>query len=322
MLELGVFPLQMRIHPPKHSAPAAASGKRGTVSGALGILRRLEWKVQHAVANTLIGEYRSIFRGRGMEFDQVVKYEFGDDIRDIDWNVTAKLGEPYRKKFVEERELTLLLVFEDSLPLQFGSGQRTKRAALLEIAGLLMLLAAQNRDQIGVIHAQPGSYKLFHPVRGHRAIMQTAAEFMARPAPALDDFRPVTAPWKFVTHAAPPHSVLVWLGDFPPQENPSGWLVTRQRYQTVGFRVDDPWEQALPAGRPLTAFDPASQELVVLDPTSRAHREGHAAWRTERDATFKRLFPSPLNRMVVTPDESSLDALARFFNAHMRLQTR
>src|SRR5215216_7459334 len=98
----------------------------------LALLRQLEWRVRHAVENVLSGEYRSAFRGRGMEFDQVVKYEFGDDVRDIDWNVTARLGEPYRKKFVEEREVTLLLVFEDSLSLQFGSGKRTKRDALFE----------------------------------------------------------------------------------------------------------------------------------------------------------------------------------------------
>jgi uncharacterized protein (DUF58 family) len=314
----------VRIAAPKHptSGDGAAARKRGTVASALGILRRLEWKVQHAVENTLIGEYRSIFRGRGMEFDQVVRYEFGDDIRDIDWNVTAKLGEPYRKKFVEERELTLILVFEDSLSLQFGSGRRTKRAALLEIAGLLMLLAAHNRDQVGIIHAQPGSYKLFHPVRGHRKIMQTAAEFLARPAPSMDDDRAVAPPWKFVSHAAPPHSVLVWLGDFPPQANPAGWAVTRQRYQPVGFRIDDPWERALPAAGPLTAYDPASQQVVLLDPQSRAHREGHATWREARDASFRRLFPSPLSRLAVMPDEPSLDALARFFHAHMRTKTR
>ena len=93
----------------------------------LALLRRLEWRVRHAVENVLSGEYRSAFRGRGMEFDQVVKYEFGDDVRDIDWNVTARLGEPFRKKFVEEREVTLLLVFEDSPSLLFGSGAQSKR---------------------------------------------------------------------------------------------------------------------------------------------------------------------------------------------------
>ncbi len=301
--------------------PPAAGGK-STVANALGMLRRLEWRVQHAVQNTLIGEYKSIFRGRGMEFDQVVHYEFGDDIRDIDWNVTAKLGEPYRKKFVEERELTLLLIFEDSLSLQFGSGRRTKREALMEIAGLLMLLASNNRDHIGIIHAQPGSCKLFHPVRGHRQIMQTAAEFLARPAPPLSDSRPLDVPWKFVSHAAPVHSILVWLGDFPPRASPDGWLVTRQRYQPIGIRVEDTWERSLPEGKPLAAYDPASNRLVVLDPSSHAHQQGHREWQAERDSTFKRLFPSAMDRLVVTPDESSIEALVRFFHGHMRAKTR
>src|SRR5471032_2530620 len=109
-------------------APVATASRPAT--SPLAILRQLEWRVRHAVENVLSGEYRSAFRGRGMEFDQVVKYTFGDDVRDIDWNVTARLGEPYRKKFIEEREVSLLLVFDDSVSLQFGSGAQSKREAL------------------------------------------------------------------------------------------------------------------------------------------------------------------------------------------------
>ena len=112
-------------------------GQTHSTSNALSVLRQLEWRVRHAVETVLSGEYRSTFRGRGMEFDQVVRYEFGDDVRDIDWNVTARLGEPYRKKFVEEREVTLMIVFEDTPTLQFGSGNESKREALLELAGLV-----------------------------------------------------------------------------------------------------------------------------------------------------------------------------------------
>src|SRR5476649_3059302 len=124
------------MNPP--AATAEADPAFSVQPSALALLRRLEWRVRHAVENVLSGEYRSAFRGRGMEFDQVVKYEFGDDIRDIDWNVTARLGEPYRKKFIEERELTVILVIEDSLSLQFGYGARTKREALFELAALVI----------------------------------------------------------------------------------------------------------------------------------------------------------------------------------------
>src|SRR5471030_3272384 len=107
--------------------PPPAEVTAGLPASLLAILRQLEWRVRHSVENVLSGEYRSTFRGRGMEFDQVVRYEFGDDVRDIDWNVTARLGEPYRKKFVEEREVTVLVVLEDSPTLCFGSEAESKR---------------------------------------------------------------------------------------------------------------------------------------------------------------------------------------------------
>ena len=118
-----------------------------TTVAPIALLRQLEWRVRHAVENVLSGEYRSAFRGRGMEFDQVVKYSFGDDVRDIDWNVTARLGEPYRKKFVEEREVTLMIVLEDTPSLQFGSGAQSKREALLELAAAV---TAKNRVRVAV----------------------------------------------------------------------------------------------------------------------------------------------------------------------------
>jgi len=104
--------------------PVPTPNPTSLVTSQLALLKQLEWRVRHAVENVLSGEYRSAFRGRGMEFDQVVKYTFGDDIRDIDWNVTARLGEPYRKKFIEEREVSLLLVFEDSVSLHLVLGPK------------------------------------------------------------------------------------------------------------------------------------------------------------------------------------------------------
>ncbi len=240
----------------------------------LALLRRLEWRVRHAVENILSGEYRSAFRGRGMEFDQVVKYTFGDDVRDIDWNVTARLGEPYRKKFVEEREVTLLVVFEDSPSLHFGSGAQSKREALMELAGLVMLLGAVNRDRVGFVHA------------------------------------------------APRHSILLWLGDFPPQEPPEGWSVLTRRYQTMGFRVDDPWELELPDTRVLTAYDPVAGRLVNLNAASPAQRAAHAEWAARRQDTFRTLFPDPLSRLTVRTDEERLEALVRFFHARMAAGNR
>ena len=287
------------------------------VTSQLALLKQLEWRVRHAVENVLSGEYRSAFRGRGMEFDQVVKYTFGDDIRDIDWNVTARLGEPYRKKFVEEREVSLLLVFEDSVSLQFGSGAQSKREALLELAGLVMMLGAVNRDRVGFLHASPAGYTLQEPVRGRGQILHAAATLLGQPTPSLETSATDFIPWRLLAKAAPRHSIVIWLGDFPPRVEPDGWSVLSRRYQTMGFRVDDPWERALPSDRVLTTYDPVAGRLITLDGTSSSQRAVHAEWVQQRDEAFRKLFPAPLSRLVVGTEEERLDALVRFFHARM-----
>ncbi|MCF3652225.1 DUF58 domain-containing protein [Synoicihabitans lomoniglobus] len=286
-------------------------------TSALALLRRLEWRVRHAVETVLSGEYRSAFRGRGMEFDQVVRYEFGDDVRDIDWNVTARLGEPYRKKFVEEREITFMVLFEDSPSLQFGSGAQSKREALLELAGLVMMLGAINRDRVGCIHATPDGYSFHEPMRGRGAIMHTAATLVGSTAPDVNEPRTVEMPWRLLAKAAPKHSILIWLGDFPPRQVPDGWSVMTRRYQPMGFRVDDPWERELPTGDRFAAYDPTSGQLITLD-GSRAERTAHEKWRAQREEQWTSLFPDPLSRLVVGTDESRLDALVRFFHTRLR----
>jgi uncharacterized protein (DUF58 family) len=296
--------------------PAATSTPESTATSPLALLRQLEWRVRHAVENVLSGEYRSAFRGRGMEFDQVVKYEFGDDVRDIDWNVTARLGEPYRKKFVEEREVTLLLVFEDSPSLHFGSGSQSKREALLELAGLVMLLGAVNRDRVGFVHASPAGNLFREPVRGRGQIMHAAATLLGRAAPSPMDEAP-DMPWRFLARAAPKHSVLIWLGDFPPRTQPEGWPVLQRRYQTMGFRVDDPWERSLPAGETFAAYDPTAGRLVTIE-GSAAERAAHATWQRQREEAWQALFPDAMSRLTVRTDENRLDALVRFFHARMK----
>ncbi|HTJ79431.1 MAG TPA: DUF58 domain-containing protein [Rariglobus sp.] len=303
-----------------------SSASSTTTPSPLALLRQLEWRVRHAVENVLSGEYRSAFRGRGMEFDQVVKYEFGDDVRDIDWNVTARLGEPYRKKFVEEREVTVMIVFEDTPSLQFGSGAQSKREALLELAGLVMMLGAVNRDRVGFVHATPTGYTLREPVRGRGQILHAAASLLGAPAPDISapnselsalNSQPSTIPWRLIARAAPKHSVLIWLGDFAARGPIEGWAVIKQRYQTMGFRVEDPWERALPDDDAFAAYDPISGRLVTLE-NSTAERAAHAQWRAERDSAWRDLFPDTLSRLSVGTDENRLDALVNFFHARMR----
>jgi hypothetical protein len=301
--------------------PFSSSVLQPGVEAPLALLRRLEWRVRHAVETVLSGEYRSAFRGRGMEFDQVVKYEFGDDVRDIDWNVTARLGDPYRKKFIEEREVALLIVFEDSPSLQFGSAALSKREALLELAGLVMLLGAVNRDRVGFVHATPDGNLFRQPVRGRGPILHAAATLLSRPAPELSApgsrlSTSANIPWRLLHRAMPKHTILVWLGDFPARPAPDGWPALQRRYNTMGFRMDDPWERALPAGETFTVYDPLAGRLVTLD-GSAAQRAAHTQWSAAREAAWSALFPDRRSRLVVTTEEDRFDALVKFFRARM-----
>jgi hypothetical protein len=157
--------------------------------------------------------------------------------------------------------------------------------------------------------------------------MHLAATLLARPAPDPTDGTP-EIPWRFLARAAPKHSVLIWLGDFPPVQRgersgaqPEGWPVLQRRYQTMGFRVDDPWEHALPAGERFAAYDPTTHRLVTLD-GSTAERAAHATWVREREAAWQALFPDLLSRLVVGTGQNRLDALVRFFHARMKMGRR
>lgn len=294
------------------STPAAPAAP----SAPLAALRRLEWRVRHAVETSLGGGYRSAFRGRGMEFDQVVKYEYGDDVRDIDWNVTARLGEPYRKKFIEEREVSVLLVVEDSPSLLFGSGPVSKREALLELAGLLLLLAGVNRDRVAVARLLPSGPELHPLVHGRGAVHHLAARLFSTPPP-LPSVGPAARVADFKLSAlsslVPRHTIVVWLGDHPARPTPEGWAAFARRHTLLGLRIDDPWDRAYPEpDRPLVACDPLTGEMVVLG-RGQAERAAHARWREARDASFASWFPDPFSRQTVGTDENRLEALVRFF---------
>lgn len=295
----------MRAHPTADSrAPGVPPG----------LLSRLEWRVRRAVANSVSGDYRSVFRGRGMQFDQVVKFEWGDDPRDIDWNVTARLGEPYRKRFVEERDLSVMLIFEDAPALCFGSERRTRRETLLQLAALLMLIGTANRDRVSLLYVSPSGHWLEGAPPGRREILRVVSRLLAQPAPALDGVSACTIPWSLVRNVAAERSVLPWLGPFFPTVPPPGWRDLRQRYQVVGIRADDAWDTHLPAETRFAAYDPLSGRITTIDTTSAAQRAAHRRWRGEREEYFMHLFPRLSDRMKVGNEEDPLSALVAYFH--------
>lgn len=253
-----------------------------------------------------------------MEFEQVVRYEFGDDVRDIDWNVTARKGEPYRKKFVEERELSVLLLVEDSPSLCFGSQGRTKRETALEAAGFLAVLSADNRDRVAILHVYSGGYTL-HPAKRHRrGILGSLLRLLTSRPPDRWPLPDPEIPWRVVHSALVRGGVLVWLGDFAGETKPADWAGLRSKFELVGVRVDDPWERRLPEMGVIEVFDPTSGEFLSLDTSSRRVRRRQEEWVRERDRRWKDLFPSARSACVLSTDRSVSSALAQFLLARRR----
>ncbi len=299
-------------------AAADSAKDLARIVAACGLLRRLEWRVRHSARSLLEGGYRSAFRGKGMEFEQVVRYEFGDDVRDIDWNVTARKGEPYRKKFVEERELSLLLLVEDSPSLCFGSLGRTKRETVLEAAGFLGVLSADNRDRVGILHVHAGGYTLYPSKRHRRGILRSLLQLLTSRPPDLWPLPEPEIPWRVVHSALSRGGVLVWIGDFAREAKPADWAALRSRFELVGVRVDDPWESKLPEMGVVDVFDPTSGEFFSLDTSSRTVRQRQEEWVREREEQWKERFPSPRSRCVLGTDRPVSSGLAQFLLARMR----
>jgi uncharacterized protein (DUF58 family) len=274
-------------------------------------LRRLEWHLRYRRVETpLVGEHRSIFRGRGMEFDQVVRYGFGDDIRDIDWNVTARLGEPYRKVFVEEREVTICVVVSDDPALQFGSGAIAKRTVLLDLAGLAMMLAAINRERAALLHQASDGADYYPPTRRRAGAMAAIAAMHAKALP--DPTMPFVGT-PLLDRTLPRSALVVWLGEVPSTMPPREWRAFRRRHQVIGIRVEDVWERAGPTVNTGLAYDPVANRLVQLidSPSARAR---HAAWRDERERRWRRWWPDPDDRLTVDTGADPFLTLVRFLH--------
>ncbi len=288
------------------------------IVAACGLLRRLEWRVRRSSRSLLEGGYRSAFRGKGMEFEQVVRYEFGDDVRDIDWNVTARKGEPYRKKFVEERELSVLLLVEDSPSLCFGSEGKTKREAALEAAGFLAVLSADNRDRVAILRVYSGGYALYPSKRQRRGILGSLLQLLTSRPPERWPLPEPEIPWRVVHSALVRGGVLVWLGDFAGETKPADWAGLRSRFELVGIRIDDPWESRLPEMGVVDVLDPTSGEFLSLDTSSRGVRRRQEEWVREREQRWKELFPSARSACVLSTDQPIASGLAQFLLARRR----
>ena len=252
-------------------------------------VRRIEIKTRKLTDNIFAGEYHSAFKGRGMSFSEVREYQIGDDVRDIDWNVTARMNRPYVKVFEEERELTLMLLIDLSASQTFGTRDRTQRELAAEIAATLAFSALQNNDKVGVLFFTDRVEKFIPPQKGKKHVLYIIRELL--------DFQPagkgtdIGKALEYLVRILPKRSIAFVLSDFlggGEYERPL--CVAALKHDVVALQVYDHLLAKLPDVGLLRVTDAETGQEQYVDTSSRAVRNRQEAWWRERQAGLKQLF--------------------------------
>ena len=253
-------------------------------------VRQIEIKTRGLSRNIFAGEYHSAFKGRGMAFSEVREYQFGDDIRSIDWNVTARYNHPYVKIFEEERELTVMLLIDVSGSREFGSYEKLKKNVITEISAVLSFSAIQNNDKIGVIFFSDRIEKFIPPKKGKSHILRIIRE--------LIDFHPqhsgtdITDAVRYLTNAIKKRCTAFLISDFM-DDSPDlemALSIANNKHDVVSLKIYDEREKELPPIGMLKLKDAETGKYVWVDSSSRKTRRIYSEWWQRHTARFDAMF--------------------------------
>jgi uncharacterized protein (DUF58 family) len=243
-------------------------------------VRRIEISTRGLVNEVFSGEYHSVFKGRGMSFAEVREYQYGDDIRSIDWNVTARTGAPFVKIFEEERELTVMLLVDVSASGDFGTRQKLKSQVAVEICALLAFSAIKNNDKVGLVIFSDHVEQFVPPRKGRRHVLRVLRELLYhRPKGRGTD---IGAALEYLAHVQRKRAVTFLVSDFRDEGFDRALAVAGRRHDLVAVRIGDVREQELPALGYVELEDPETCERVVVNTSSRAFRSAFRAVGTSR----------------------------------------
>jgi uncharacterized protein (DUF58 family) len=295
--------------------PAPTAGEQLGAPAPLEILeqvRRLELRMRRLVNSRFAGEYRSVYKGHGMEFSEVREYQPGDEVRSIDWNVTARLQKPFVKRYVEERELTVFLLVDCSASSHFGTKARFKDDVAIEAAAVLGLSALRNNDRVGLLAFTDRVEHAVPPGKGRRHGLRVLRDLIAlRPAGTRTDLSlACEQAQRHLTH----RSLVFVISDFRDADAGAALRRLAARHQVVVLTVDDPVERAFPAAGVLVLADPETGERIEVDTNDAAFRRRYAQAALAAVAERATLFAySGVTHIALRTDQSIVEPLLEFF---------
>ena len=285
---------------------------RRTPAEILKKIRALEIKTRGLVQSAFAGDYHSVFKGRGMNFEDVREYAPGDEIRAIDWNVTARLGNAFVKKFTEERELTVMLVVDVSASGNFGSVAESKRELAAEVACLLAFSAIRNNDKVGLVLFSDQVELFIPPKKGRSHTLRLIREILffqpqgrgTAPTLALD----------YLNHVVTRRSVVFFISDFQAEDFSRALTITSRRHDFVAIRIDDEREEHLPDVGIITLEDAETGEQIEINTSDRRTRTRFSeAARAQQAEIFRTLRRNSIDAISLRTGDDYLPALRAFF---------
>lgn len=280
-------------------------------------IKQIHVHASHLVNESMAGEYASAFKGRGMEFEEVREYQPGDDVRNIDWNVTARVGQPFIKEFREERELTIFLMVDMSGSGGFGSQKKTKTEMMAEIAAILAYLASRNNDKVGMMLFTEEVERFIPPKKGRGHVWRLIQEILT--------FQPkhkgtnLEGALEYAGHLLRKKTVLFLISDFMAEDYSRALTLASKRHDMTAVRVFDPKEQELPSVGLVELEDAETGETLLVDTSNAKVRQFFEKQAREiREKSEQMLRQTGIKEVLVETTGSSIKPLLKYFRSRDR----
>lgn len=280
-------------------------------------VQRIQIYTKHMVNNVFAGEYKSVFKGRGMEFDEVREYQPGDEIRTIDWNVTARMGHPYVKQFVEERELTVILLVDMSASGSFGTIDRTKSELAAELGAVLAFSAIRNKDKVGLILFTDTVEKYIPPRKGNRHVLRVIRELLYyKPIGTKTD---INCALEYLNDVTTRKTVTFLISDFLSAGYEKALQIANKRHDVIAVMIGDPREREFVPLGIMALEDTETGECILVDTRDKELREKFSERANKKHKETLSIFrQSNIDCIEVNTAEPYIEALMKFFRMRAR----